>query len=175
MANANSVFTMNGKPAVLSNIGTTFTLFKLSSDSTKPVQVFMPGGSRLDGKAFRVRASGYVTGNITTNATITLQFGTSATTASNTTVEASSARAVNSTTRPWDITAIFVTDSVTKALVGRGTSQVGNTLDAEAALDNSPTSVDPANEGQGFVVGCTFSSGDAGNSCTLKDFSLEVL
>lgn len=175
MANNSAVYTMNGKPATLSNISTTFTLFKLSSDSTKPVQVFMPGGGRLDGVRFKVKASGYVTGATTTNATITLQYGTSATTGSNTTIEASTARAVNSTTRPWFIEAELITDSVVKALIGSGKSMVGNTLDALAALDNAPTSVDPASEGQGFVVGCTFSSGDAGNTCTLKDFSLEVL
>ena len=175
MASSNASFTMNGEPTTLSAISTTFTLFKLASDATKPVQVFMPGGGRLDGVRFRVKASGYVTGATTTNATITLQYGTSATTGSNTTIEASTASAVNSTTRPWFIEADCITDSVVKTLIGAGKSMVGNTLDALAALDNAPTSVDPASEGQGFVVGCTFSSGDTSNTCTLKDFSLEVL
>lgn len=175
MANASSIYTMNGKPATLNPTDTNIAAVVLSSDSTLPVQVFMPGGGRLDGKSFRVVADGYITGGTTTNATVTLQFGTSKTPASNTTIEASSARAVNTTTRPFHIEATCVTDSVVKTMAGAGVSWIGNTLDGLAALDNAPTSVDPATEGQGFVVCVTFSTGNAGNKLFLKNFALEVI
>jgi len=178
MATANTVSRMHAKPAVLGDtatIGTTFTLFKTSADSAVPVKVYIPGTDRLRGKSFRVHASGNVKTAVTTNVTVTLQYGTSGTPGSNTTVEASTAVAVNTTDAPWSITGEFIVEDVLKTLRGSGTSQVAGTHAVFTTLDNAPTSVDPTDEGNAFVVGITFSVGDAGNKATLEDFHLEVM
>ena len=166
------------KPAQLSGIGTTFTLFKDNADSTAPVIVYMPGSSRLQGKPFKVVASGEVTTGATTNVTVTLQYGTSATTGSNTTIEASSAVAVNTTSSPFLIEAFLIVDATLQTLRGWGRSVVAGTRVASATLDNAPTSVDPTagdDKTQGFVVGITFSVPNASNTADLRDFYLEAL
>ncbi len=169
---------MNDKPVQLADIGTTFTLFKKTSATTSPVLVFMPGSGRLNGKVFRVRASGEITTAATTNATVTLQYGTSGTTGSNTTIEASGAVAVNTTSEPFEISADLILDSTGQALRGSGRSNIADTTGAIATLDNNPTSVDPAagdDATQAFAVGITFSTGNAANVADLRDFTLEVL
>jgi len=166
---------MHDKPATATAlVVATNTPFWVQGDTATPVKVFIPGSGRLKGKVFRVVASGRITGAITTNATIRLQFGTSATGASNTTVEASSARAVNSTTRPFMITIEGVIDNVTDVVNGRGWSQIGATLDAVATLDANPT-IDPDTEGQAFVCSVEFSADSALNAAFLDSFFLEVL
>lgn len=174
---AGQISRMHAKPATATALTVdTDTPFWVSGDTATPVMVRVPGGGKLNGKAIRVVASGYVTGATTTNATVRLAYGTSATGSSNTIVEASTARAVNSTTRPFQIEAVLVTDSVVKTAVGRGTSQIGNTLDAWAALDNTVT-IDPdLDDGtQAFVCSVEFSEDSATNAAFLKDFFLEVL
>lgn len=174
---AGTVYRMHDKPATLTAVVVdTDTPFWVQGDTATPVKVYVPGGGRINGKTCRVSASGYITGDITTNATVRLAYGTSATGASNTVVEASTARAVNSTTRPFHIEIIFTTDSVVKVAVGAGTSYIGNTLDAWAALNNTVT-IDPAlDDGtQAFVCSIEFSEDDAQNSAFLKEFLLEVL
>lgn len=160
------------RAAVLSNISTTKTAFKSFSDSTLACIAYAPGSSRFSGKRFRVRASGLASTAVTTNLTISLQSGVSATPGSNTDIEASTARAVNSTTASWEIEAFCVPESTRNVVSGKGWSEVNNLVDAEAALDNA-ASFNPANELLGFVVCATFSSGDVANSVTLSEFVVE--
>lgn len=178
MSSASTVAIMHAKPAQLADIGTTFTLFKTSASSSVPVKLFLPGSGKLTGKGFRVVASGQVTTATSANVTVTLQSGTSATTGSNTTIEASGAVAVNTTSSPFKVWADLIVDDVLKTLRGSGGSQVAGTTASLATLDNSPTSIDPAAAEDGslaFTVGVTFSSGNASNVADLKDFHLEVI
>jgi hypothetical protein len=172
---AGTTYRMHAKPAQLAAIGTTFTLFKTSADATVPVKVYMPGSSRLKGKTFRVHASGRATTAGAYTVKATLQFGTSGTTGSNTTIEATSAVSVSTTSTVWRIEAVLNVDDVLKTLRGSGSGMVQGTVDAIAAIDNAPTSVNPATEGQGFVVGITFGTDAATNTADLDSFYLEVL
>lgn len=174
---AGTISRMHAKPATATGLTVDLnTPFWVSGDTTTPVKVYVPGSGKLNGKTCRVSASGYITGAITTNGTIRLQYGTSATGASNTVVEASTARAVNSTTRPFHIEILVTTDSVVKTAVGCGVSYIGNTLDTWAALDNTVT-IDPdLDDGtQAFVCSVEFSEDSASNAAFLKEFFLEVL
>ena len=160
------------RAAVLSNISTTETIFKNNADSSAACIVYAPGSSRFSGKAFRVRAAGVCSTAVSTNVTIQLQSGVSTTVGSNTDIEASTARAVNSTTSSWQIEAIVIPEPGRDVLGGKGWAVVNNLVDAEAALDNA-ASFNPDNEALGFVVTVTFSSGDAANTATMNEFVVE--
>ena len=160
------------RAAVLSNISTTETVFPLNSNSAAAAIVYAPGSDRFNGKAFRIRAAGVASTAVSTNLTIQLQCGTSLTVGSNTDIEASTARAVNSTTASWQIEAIVIPEPGRDVLGGKGWAVVNNLVDAEAALDNAAT-FNPNSEGVGFVVTATFSSGDAANTCTMNEFVVE--
>lgn len=174
---AGTVSRMHAKPATLTAVVVdTKTPFWVSGDTSTPVKVYIPGSGRLTGKLVHVVASGTVTGAITTNASVGLQVGTSSTAASNTTIEASTARAVNSTTRPFRIEVWFVIDAVTDVANGLGSSQVGSTLDAVATLDNQPTiNPDLDDATQAIVCWVEFSEDSALNSAALNSFFMEVV
>lgn len=191
MANASVIRQMNSRPRELNQGGTStsLTIFSNadtidgSAAGTLPVVLPLPSaselafGSGVTGKSsmLKVRAWGRVTGGTTTNFTVTLQYGTSLTSGSNTTIEASSARAVDSANHVWAIEAEFVIDAVSDKIQGYGKSMVANLYDAAAALDNSPSSVDVTGNGTlGFVIGGTFSTGNASNTAHLDGFQLEL-
>lgn len=178
MSSANTVAIMNDKPVQLADIGTTFTLFKMASSTSAAIKLYLPGSGKLTGKMFRLTASGEITTAATTNVTVTLQSGTSATTGDNTTIEASAAVAVNTASSPFGIVWEGIVDSTLKTLRGRGWSYVAGTVAAVAASDNAPTSIDPdaaEDASLAFTVGITFSSGNASNVADLRDFHLEVI
>jgi hypothetical protein len=183
MANASVIATPTaGKPQELNQGGTGTSIVVFSTDGTVPLVLPLPSASQLASgsgttgrsSAFRIHAWGRVTGGGTTNYTATLQYGTSVTGSSNTTIEASSARAVNSADHLWEINAQCVVDAVSDKIQGFGSSMVANLYDADAALDNVPTSVDVTADGTlGFVVGGTFSSGNASNTAHID--GLEII
>lgn len=170
------------KPRELNQGGTSTSATVFTSDGTIPVVLDLPSAEQLGGangagsSIIRVTAWGRVTGGTTVNYTATLQFGTSATAGSNTTIEASTARAVNSENENWFITALCILDKTSNKLNGIGTSMVGALVDAAATLDNQASTADPDGNGTlGFVVAGTFSSGNAGNLAYLDGFTLERL
>lgn len=174
---------MNGKPRELNQGGTGTTILAFTTDGTVPVVCPLMSCEQLAGansakksRQIRVTAYGRVTGGGTTNYTATLQFGTSATPGSNTTIEASTARAVNSEAENWVISVDLTLDSTSNKLNGRGWSQVGNLVDAYAVIDNQITAADPdGGTALGFVACGTFSSGFAGNLSYLDGMTIELL
>jgi|TARA_R100001086_G_scaffold174763_1_gene96077 hypothetical protein len=182
MSNASVISTPTvGKPRELNQGGTGTAALVFSTDGDTTYLLPLPSagqlasGSGTTGRSsmVTVRAWGRVTGGTTTNYTATLQYGTSTTSTDNTTIEASTARAVNSADHEWLIEATFVIDSVSDKIQGFGRSMVANLLDSEAALDNVPTSVDVTADGTlGFVVAGTFSAGNASNTSHLDGFQI---
>jgi hypothetical protein len=184
MANA-SVITMPtaGNPQELNQGGTSTgtVVFSTDGDTTYLLPLLSAGqlasGSGVTGNSsiFTVRAWGRVTGGTTTNFTLTLQYGTSTTSTDNTTIEASSARAVNSESANWQIEATVTLDAVSEKIQGWGRAVVNNSHDVEAGLDNEVTGVDvTANATLGFVVAGAFSAGNASNTAHLDGFQLTL-
>lgn len=183
MGNASVISQMDRAPRELNQGGTGTSAIIFSSDGTNPVLLPLPSASQLafgsgtTGKSshFVVKAGGRCTGGTTTNYTVTLYFGTSLTAASNTVIEASTARAINSENENWHIEVHVNWDEVSQKINGWGLSQVSNLYDAAAALDNQVTAAEgDDNDTQGFVVAGTFSSGNASNTSHLDYFQLEL-
>lgn len=172
--------TMNGAPRELNQGGTSTSEVAFTTDGTTVVLLPLPAAGQLSGSpgagsaAFRVTAWGRVTGGTTINYTAQLQYGTSATPGSNTDIEASTARAVNSESGTWMIQTDLTWDVTSSKIQGRGWSMVNTLVDAVATIDNEITSSDPDADGTlGFVVTGTFSSGHASNAAYLDGFVLE--
>lgn len=162
-------------PSAELNLGGTSTSavqFKDSGGSDGLI-CYIPGSNKLKNRRFKVRASGRVTGGTTTNFTITMYYGVSATVSSNTAIEASTARAVDSASHNWMIEADLVWDVTSQKLQGMGISVVANIgVDAWAVINNVPTSVDLSGEGLGFTLTGTFSTGNASNVAYCDQFEL---
>lgn len=139
------------------------------------IQLLLPTAVTRTAWMFRVRAAGRVTGGTTTNFTVQLDYGVAAQ-GSNTTIETSTARAVNSASHNFAIQATLMWDNTSKKLQGWGQAMVANLYDVEAALAAVPTSVDLQNAAPattpGFVITGTFSSGNASNVAYLDLFEL---
>jgi hypothetical protein len=157
---------------------TTAQIFPNSFNSSIACLLTGPGGGVLEQKRFWVRASGYVTTGTNTNVTITLYSGTSLTAGGNTVLGASTARAVNTTSAPWNFEAVLTFDSVSGKLQGSFKDMINNILDADAALSNVVTGVSgaagSASPALNFVIGVTFSAANVGNIGNLGDFSLDA-
>ena len=154
-------------------IGTSSTAAAQFLDSaSNPAILYIRPGSSYSNRMFRVLAYGRATTGASTNVTITLYYGISSTIASNTVIEASTARAVNTASANWFIEAVMMYDSTSQKIGGFGRSMVNNLYDAEAALDNAPTSVDLSTEGLGFTVVGTASASNASTALRLISFEL---
>jgi hypothetical protein len=176
MANANTI-AMAPRAAVGGGTaaGTTETVFVKASATSSPAVVYLPGSGKLDNKAFRVRARGKMTGGTTTNFTIALYYGTSATVGSDTLVATSAATACNSASSNFELIWEGSTDATSKILNGRMNGRNNATAIALAAASGAPTAVNPATEGNGFVASYTFSASNAGNVVTLDELSIEQI
>lgn len=159
--------------------GTSETVF--TSDGTLPVILDLPSaGALADTNAntvafFGVRAWGRVTGGTTTNYTVALQAGTSATAGDNTDIEQSTAIAVNSNSGQWFIEARLIWDTTSNTYDGFSRFGVWGstrTFTDWAAIDNSISADPDGNVALGFVVTGTFSSGHASNVSVLGGFEL---
>ena len=175
---ANTVFSAAGLPSQAGGASSTAEFQFAASVATDVgaagtrLVCRLPGSDKLNQKSFWVRAWGRVAG-ATTNFTVRLDSGISATIGSNTTIEASSARAVGGVAGNWLIEARCVLDGASDVLAGFGRSMVKNLFDAEGALDAAPT-VDPASEGLGFTVTGQFSASDATNLAICDGFEIVV-
>ena len=178
--NTNILSTPFKKPVELAVSGTTEKVFQDSAAAA--VVLPLPSASQLCGAdsaksaaRFKVVAIGRVEGGTATNFTVKLYYGTSTTVASDTIVEASSARAVDSAKHNWMIEADLTWDSDSNKLQGWGRSEVASLYDVEATIDTAGgiTSVDPDASGTlGFVVSGTFSVSNSGNKAYLDSFVL---
>jgi hypothetical protein len=144
------------------------------SDGTR-LRLRLKAGTVNRTRQFRVKASGRVTTSAVAGTfLVTLYHGDSATIGSNTIIEASTAREVATGDAAWYIEAILQTDATEQDLQGKGWSIVNSLLDAEALLDNIPTSVDPAAEIAFTVVG-NFEEADADQLAICDQFEAEAL
>lgn len=178
----NTIYRASLLPSAELNQGGTSTsavAFK-DSDGTNPLLVYLPGGDKLANRCFRVRACGRVTGGTTTNFTVGLYFatstyitaGTHGTLANDTLLKASTARAVDSASHQWFVEADLMLDETSEKIQGVCCHMIANLYDVKAALTNVPTSVDPEDEGNGFVIAGTFSSGNASNVAYCDEFEI---
>lgn len=187
--NADSIYV--AKRASLLTNPTAATVWLQADNSSKASAVYVPDQwftaqslvsttlvsvANLGSLNFRVRASGRATGGTTTNFTPAIQFGTSTTAGSNTTVATATARAVNSTSAPWFIDATFVWDYTSKRLDGTFYASNGSAGTTDTvATTTQVTAVDFSTNGLGFVVSALFSATNAGNLCYLDALVLEAI
>lgn len=158
------------------DLGNASTIKVFQTSAAAAIVLPVAGASHFKNRRFEVRAWGRVEGGTTTNFTVTLQWGTSATSASNTTVKASSALAVNSEKANWELSGVFVLDGDSLKLQGRVGFRVNDATADAAAVTTEITAVDPTVDTalQGFVVNGTFSASNSGNHAYLDGFELEV-
>jgi len=149
--------------------------FQFADSGGTRLRLRLQAGSVNNSRPFRVKASGRVTTSAAAGTfLVTLYHGDSATIGSNTIIEASTAREVATGDAAWYIEAILQTDATEQDLHGKGWSIVNSLLDAEAVLDNIPTSVDPAAEIAFTVVG-NFEEADADQLAICDQFEAEAL
>jgi hypothetical protein len=174
MPNTNTVQQLVNKPRELNQGGTSTSETLFTTDGTVAAKTNIVGGD-FKNRLFVVRAWGRVTGGGTTNFTVKLDFGVSNTIATNTTIEASTARAVDSASHNWFIEVKCVWDETSDKIQGVGSSMVANIFDAWAVLDAVPSADPEASTEYGFTVTGTFSSGFAGNVATLDGLEVVAL
>lgn len=127
----------------------------------------------LEKRIFRVRAFGTVTGGTTTNFTVKLDYGVSATIGSNTTIADSGAIAVNSESGNWKIEAELYLDSVSGKLQGRFNGWINGTEKADT-VNTEIASLTELTEELGFTVTGTFSASNAGSGAKCEGFEIVV-
>lgn len=133
--------------------------FQFADSDSVRLRLRIPPNWVGNGKPFLVQAGGRATGGGTTNLTINLDHGDSATIGSNTTIETSGAIAINSVSGNWHIQAKLFVDATSDRLQGKGWGEVNGIIVAEAATA-IVASVDPELE-IAFTVTGTFSASAA--------------
>lgn len=183
MAGGNSIYRAKKSPA-LANPITTAVVFKQSDDSTLATFVKIPSSSAniINGRKFRVRASGTATWGTAGNFKATIQYSsnitlTNAATSTNNTdmVALTNRNPGSAVTRSWYIEADCVWDSTSQRLTGQANGLNSETIETANAAITALTAVDLSTETTGFVVSALFGTSNASNSVSLVDFSLEVL
>jgi hypothetical protein len=171
MSDYRAISRADGLPSADLGNATSETIFKKTGTTVSKCN--LPANSELSNTMFKVRAAGKVTGGTTTNFTLTLYFGFSSTIGSNTAIEASTARAVNSVSANWFIEACCMWDDASNKIAGYGRSMINNLYDVEAALNNQITGADPdADTELGFTVTGLFSATSAGNAAIMTVFEV---
>lgn len=177
---------------------TSATVSALNPVASAPIVLPLPSDGQIDGTAassgfnsafssgnqgsafrcrkFRLVAFGRVITSGTLNFTVDIQYGTSATVASNTDIATSGAVSLASLTTHWFMECHFIHDAASQRLDGFFMGQVHTTRVAPTTLTNPVTSVNLNNAGQtlGFVVTATFGTGAAGNFAYLDGFYLLI-
>jgi len=149
--------------------------FQFAGTDGNRLRLRLPAGSVDGSRPFRVKAGGRVTTPASAGTLlITLYHGDSATIGSNTVIEASTAREIAVGDAAWYIEATLQTDATEQDLHGVGWSIVNSLLDAEAVIDNFPSSVDPAAEIAFTLVG-NFEESDAAQLAVCDYFEAEAL
>lgn len=157
------------------------TVFKLNDDALKAAFVKIPGGSRMNGKVFLVRASGRATtgGSYTwapgLQYTADVNAAAAATAANNTDLVTATARSIATATRSWLIRAELIWDSTSQRLQGTWGAANAETVDAFGTQITALTAIDLSLETAGFVITGIFGTTHASNIGRLDSFTLEVL
>lgn len=182
MPNANTFSTPELKPRELNQGGTSTSATVFSSDGTNPILLRLPvsgtlgGPTPQPGSRFTVRAWGRVTTAGSYNFTVFLQYGTSLTAASNSDISNSGTVSLASLTTNWFIEANLIWDGVSNRINGSSQNLVHTTLEAIVTIDTAITGADPdAGTERGFVCGCTFGTGAAGNLAYLDGFQIDII
>jgi hypothetical protein len=166
---------------------TTSQIFPQLNNALVPAYLAVPGSGRFEQQKFWVRAQGFATsaGNFTVVITL---FGFAVlsnnkanplpanpfTPGSWTVIGASTARAVNTVSRPWTYEAELQFDSTSGVMHGIFEDFINNLYDARAAVTNTLAGVNGTFEPCiVLAVGITFSSGNVGNIGTLYEFVLD--
>lgn len=140
------------------------------STPTLPLLVQVPSGSELEQRRFQLQFSGYIKTGGTTNVTLKLYSGTSATPGSNTALGTSGAIAQNSATAPFWAIADLIFDSVSGKLTGTTTYNINNNAVASVAVTNIVTAVNVANNPVlSFGLSITDSAGFSTNQIVVQE------
>ncbi len=123
--------------------------------------------------AYEIIVGGKVTGGTTTNFTVNLDSGDSATIGTNTTIFTTGARAVNTVDGNWHIKATIYVDDTDDNIRGFAESWVNLLYQTPVVLDAFPAQ-NPANE-MPFTVTGTFSASNAGNLATCEYFHAKAI
>lgn len=162
-------------PAVLTLLSATETVVPHPDNASIAFALPLPGNKGLEQIPFNLIASGIITTNSTTNVTAKLLSGTSLTVGSDTSLGASTATAVNTTTTPFRIKAELIYDSVSGKLHGEIEFLINNSITAKAALANVVTGLNNANDPVAtFVLSFTSSGADSTHATvvSIKNFSV---
>ncbi len=151
------------------------------SSTTQTATAYGAHFENVNAAWFKIRAFGRVTGGTTTNWTPSLQFGRSTTAASNTTMGSLTARAFNTASGLWYLTAELVWDVTSGVISGSISGGNGSTVALDAAALITPVTGQTAavlnaqtNPGAFFFsVGGLFSATNASNVATLDGFEVE--
>jgi hypothetical protein len=145
----------------------------LGSDNL-PLICPLEGSSVLNNRRFRLSISGHATSGTTSNLTIKLYLGTSATLANNgTAILSTGAMALASGSQNFFVDVLMNYDTVSQKIQGIFFGQGVNTLIALTALTaTSLGSISDVAEGQGFTLTALFGSTNATNACVIDTFEL---
>jgi hypothetical protein len=137
---------------------------------TLPLLAQIPSGTELEQRKFTVQCTGYIVTGGTTNVTLKLYAGTSATPGSNTLLGSSSTVAQNSAKAPFWVSADLIFDSVSGKLGGSVSFMINNTLVAATAISNVITGLSYKNNPViSFGLSLTASAGFATNEIVVQD------
>jgi hypothetical protein len=178
MANPSNINRIFGNQiAVLTNAITTVeTAFSFAAGYNPGSGVAvcaMPANALYDGVPFTVRATGKYTTGTTSNVTPCLYVGTSLTLSSDSAISAMTTFSAVTASGNWIIEAHGVWDSVSTKYNGWYNGIVGTTVKTGTTFTNAQTGI-AAITGLSFLVSFTFSSGNAANTATLTELSLEA-
>lgn len=153
--------------------------FVTASDSTKPCILYFPTVPTLQTILFDIRAWGRFTTGTSGTALATLQYGTSATAASNTDIAALGANTV-ATNGNWSLHVELQWDSTSQILRGWMEGISGDTPTMLGPIVNTATksSVDltvAGGSGVGLVMSAKFGTSNASNVAFLDGFTMAVL
>lgn len=155
-------------PVLQSIGGTTETVIANPQNAAVALVVPLPP-NQFEQQLFNVVATGYIATGNTTNVTLKLYSGSSLTVGSNVLLGTSGAIAQNTSKAPFFIKAELIYDSVSGKLDGVVQIFVNHTLVASAAISNTITGVNNANDPvANFVLSLTSSAADATHLTTIN-------
>ena len=154
-------------PVTQAITATTETIILSPSNPAQALNAAMGPFTALEQTLFDVIASGYFKTLSSTNLSVGLYVGASATVVAGSLLHKTAAAvAQNTASAPWFIHALLIYDSVSGKLQGKCGGMINNTVDPEIAISNVPTGISNlANPVATFSLSVT-SSGAAGGTPT---------
>lgn len=177
--NANSTYGAKRAAALVNP--TAASVFVQAADATKAsVVYFSPPfaisggtGTAVNTARFTIRVWGRATSGTTSNFLAKLQYGVSATSASNTDMFSLTNRSYVSASGNWFLNFDGIWDATSQKINGNGSGSNLATIDSAAAI-TAVTGVDLTASSLGFSVSALFGSTNAGNVAYLDGFVMEV-